>query len=257
MFSNTRTISTRATLRASASIQSVAGEPAYDCEIRSAYVADGWMEHLTKSAQLILDPSISAEYDNKALLLSMPKMVFAKETIAATTASMPPGSDTVELMMPELDVSRLDTVDTDEQATLEFRLQDIALPAIAGQTTSDFNRIYLVATSNIVEVNPDPAASVAGAAEPGVLHDNLAGDQVFDPSTDLYVLESDGGAIVTDSNTYPVWLKRTDIVADPIWSSEIVLAVIDVRNVAADDVDVDILRGSATAICNITFRLII
>ena len=134
----------------------------------------------------------------------------------------------------------------------------VALPPISGETTSDYNRIYLSAYSSMVEFQSVPAAGAAGElTEPGVLHGNLDGAQTFDPATDLYVLTSDGGGKVTDSNGYDVWVSRTDILTDVTSMEEVVLGAVDLRNAAADDVELDILRGSSTATCSIVFRVAI
>lgn len=256
MFTATRTISVPATLRSSVSVKSASGQPSYDCQINSAVISDGWADHMAKATQLMLDPSLT-DFDNRILILSNPRLIFAKETTTLSVTSEPPASDIVTITPPDLDVTRLDTSNTDDQATLEFRITDVALPAISGQTTTDFNRIYLVATSSMAEYNTDPAYGSGGVTEPGVVHDNVAGDQTFDESTDLYVLAADSGAIVVDSNTYPVWIKRTDILSDPTWSGDVVLGAVDLRNTSADDVELDILRGSATALCDATFRIVV
>jgi len=256
MYSVNRTIGVATTFRATALIRESSSDPTYDCDIKAAVISRGWEEHLTRAGKLFLDP-ITAEFDSTFLGISNPRMVFAREataTLAQTTE--PPASEIITITEPDLTVSRLDVADTDDLATLEFRLDYVALPPVVGSTTTDYNRIYLIANSATVEYNAAPAISTNGVLEPGVLHENVGGADTFDETTDLYLLDGAGGALTVDGSANEVWFDRTNLITDPVWNTDVVLAAVDIRNTSADDIDNDILRGSATAECSITFRIV-
>jgi len=256
MYSVNRTIGIAATFRASASIKAASGQPAYDCDIKSGVISNGWETHMTKAGRLFLDP-ITTGYDNPLLMIGQPRMVFARENNTNLAQdSEPPASETTIIGSPNLVVTRLDVPSTDAQATLEFRLDDVALPPVTGASTTDYNRIYLIGNSALVDYKYSPAEGSGGATEPGVIHSNVGGGATFDPTSDLYILTADGGSIVVDSNSYDVWFDRTDILTDPVWNMDVVLAAVDVRNTSTDDIDNDILRGSSSALTTVTFRIV-
>jgi len=253
MYSVNRTIGVATIFRSSAYIRAAAAEPAYSCDIKSGVISSGWEEHMTQAGRLFLDP-ITSGYDNPMLLIGQPRMVFSRETgTTLSQTSEPPSSETTIIGEPDLQVTRLDVPSTDSQATLEFRLSEVQLPPVTGASTTDYNRIYLVANSAVVDYKVKPATT--SAAEPGILHQNVSGGGVFDPSTDLYVVTADGGSIVNDG-TNDVWINRADLLTDPVWNQDVVLAAIDLRNTMVDDIDDDILRGSATAVTTVAFRIV-
>ncbi len=254
MYSVSRTVGLSTTFRSDISIMSNVGEPKYACEIKSAVVSKGWETHTAKASQLFLDAD-TANYDYPLLLIRNPQLVFASETAALTQASTPPGSGTTIITSPELEISRLDSVDVDGLVTLEFRVTEQALAEASGDTTTDFNRVYLTANSAVVDYNAAPYLSTSGATEPGVLHENVGAIGTFDIATDLYLLVADAGALVTDG-TDEVWFDRTSILTDPVWNADVVLAACAMRNVAADEVELDICRGSSTALVSATFRIV-
>lgn len=258
MFSATRTINTTATLRASAAIrQGSLPAPFYDCEVTSAFVSSGWVEHMAKANQLLLAPA-TAGYDMRLMTLVSPKMIIAAESGNTLSAdSLPPSTGIVTLSGADLAVTRLDASGTDSRVTLEFRTNFAALPSIAPAETTDFNRVYLLATSTLVEYQITPANGANGATEPGVLHRNVAGAGTFVPGRDLYILTSDGGSIVADGDGDNVWFRRPDILTNVLWSSEVVLCSCELRRTVVDEVAVDILRGSATSAADISMRLVI
>lgn len=258
MYSATRTINTSATLRVNASIRN--GDetnPFYDCEVTSAFVSSGWTDHMTKANQLMLQPD-TADFNLRMLTLTAPKIIVCAESgNTLSNTSLPPSTDIVTLSGANLDVTRLDNTGTDTQVTTEFRTNFAALPAIGTATYTDYNRIYLLATSSLVEYRLTPAMSSIGATEPGVIHANVGGAAMFDPDTDLYLLDADGGNIVTDGNGYDVWFARTDIITNVLWSAEVVIGACELRNTVVDEVEIDILRGSATSFADISIRLVI
>lgn len=257
MYSVTRSVSLTSVFRAAVSIKADTGQPFYDCEIKAAVISAGWEAHMAKAAQLFLAPQ-TAGYENRLLLLRNPRLVFANETTGSLSqASEPPVANIVTISQPNLVVTRLDSADTDGRATLEFRLTDIALASASGATTA-YNRIYLVANSAIVDYDSKPAQSTVGAAEPGVLHLNNGGAGTFDAATDLYVLVSDGGAVVLDSDgSDRVFFDRTTIITNPVWNADVVMAAVALRNTASDETSLDVLTGSATAKISAEFRLVI
>lgn len=256
MYSVNRTIGVASTFRTDVTIRSTSGANPYSCDIKSAVISKGWEEHLTRASKLFLNP-ITADFDQVFLGINQPRMVFAREsqnTLSQDTE--PPTSETTIIAQPDLVVTRLDVPDTDDWTTLEFRLDQIALLPVTGNTSTDYNRIYLIANSATVEYNAVPAVSTVGITEPGVLHSNLGGSGSFDPASDLYLLDADAGAITADGSTDNVWFDRTTLLTNPVWNQDLVLAAIDMRNVSADDIDNDICRGSATALVSVTFRIV-
>jgi len=257
MYSVNRTIGIQTVFRSAAAIKAAVAAPIFSCDIRSGVISSGWEKHMTRAGQLFLNP-LTTGYDNPLLMIRNPRMIFAKEENATlSAASEPPATETTTIGETEgLIVTRLDeTSNTDDKATLEFRLDEIPLPPVTGATTTDYNRIYLVGNSAVVDYKNVPASGSTGASEPGVIHMNAAGGGTFDPATDLYLLTADGGSIVTDGSN-DVWFDRTSLLTDPVWNMDVVLAAIDLRNTIVDDVDYDILRGSSTAQVTAMFRIV-
>jgi len=254
MYSVTRNIGIASTIRTAISIKSDTGQPQYDCDIKSAVISSGWETHIAKAGQLLVAPVGS--YDHRVLYLKNPKFVFAKETgTTLVQSSTPPVSGKTEIALTSADITRLDSgTDTDGKVTLEFRLVDEALAQLGGEITSDYNRLYLTATSALSYYNPIPASGTGGATEPGVVYPD--GTPAFDADTDLYILVGEGGAKVQNSDLENIYFPRTDIISDPT-ETDIVIGAVDIRNTTVDDVTIDLLRGSATALVNVTFRLII
>jgi len=256
MYSVNRTIGVASTFRASVGIRADVGENHYTCDIRSAVISKGWEEHLTRAGKLFLDPMTSG-FDSTFLSISQPRMVFARESSGTLSQdTQPPATETTIITQPDLIVTRLDVPNTDEFATLEFRLDSIALPPVVGSSTTDYNRVYLIGNSATMDYKATPAVGSGGVGEPGVLHSNIGGGETFDPLSDLYLLDADAGAITVDGSANSVWFDRTSILTDPVWNNDVVLAAIDMRNSAIDDVDYDICRGSSTAEVSLCFRIV-
>lgn len=255
MYSVNRTIGIQTVFRSAVAIRSGAAAPLFSCETKTGVISNGWEKHMTRAGQLFLDP-ITPNYDNPMLMIRDPRLIFAKESNATlSAASEPPSTEITVLGASDgLVVTRLDeSSNTDDQATLEFRLSGADLPPVTGSTTTDYNRIYLVGNSALVDYRGEPTVETGGN-NPGIVDPNAADTGTYDAATDLYV--TGAGPIITDSNGYDVWIDRTDIVTDPVWDIDVVLAAVDLRNTIIDDVDYDILRGSSTAEITATFRIV-
>lgn len=257
MYSVNRTIGVAAIIRTNASIAADNTAPYYGCDIKGAMLGTGLETQLAKAAQIVLKP---ASFDNSLLGLSAPRLVFAYETnTQLNNNSVPPTDPNLKVTITEasgLQVNHLDaSSDTDGIATIEFRFEG-ALPAAGSSTTTDYNRVYLLADSMDYSFTAMPAHSSVGATEPGVVDTNAAGGATFDPATDLYLLDADNGNVIQDGSSNEVWFDRNSLITTAA-TEEVVLAAMDIRNTPVDDIEYDILRGSATAQCKVAFRLVI
>ncbi len=262
MYSATRTISLPSTLRISIRHQSNPGGVApanlwFDSGINSAVIGDGWSDLISMNNSLFLPVTGK---DGSFLNIVNPKILLTAETASTnlTTSTLPP-TDPAEYVSFTPSIQRLDTAGIgDPKATILFSVPSTALPALGGAATTVYTRAYLVCQAILRNYELAPTQETAQPTHKAIRGYCEVTDAItYSSAHHLYLVDGSGTVMEDNVNTDRILIDRADIVTDSVQTlSPLVLGIVSLLSTDQDDVTVDKLEGSATAMCEMSFRMV-
>lgn len=181
-----------ATLRVSARQRDDNMSTYFDADIAKTVVGDGIINIFQQTPRLLLNADSGME--DLMMTLREARIVLTTEADGTLSGASEPMGPQHVFEGPAVTVTRLDTTDTDEQATMEFRVpQDSLLPQL-DMVDVVYARAYLMATVYKHQFDSTPAMD--DASNNAVVATNT-GAEVYDMNTDLFLVAGDGGSPIT------------------------------------------------------------